>query len=627
MITYQEGKGWIGDELNTRAFAKCEKAEFEEIPHAPRYPAVDESGYVVYYFDGENGDDQNDGKTEKSAKKTLAEASKIAKKSEKTPTKILFKIGTTFEGNLVLEGFEPKEESPLLIGKYPEKAEGYPVLTGKNEIVKLTVGNVRIVGLEITGKDAYCGIWGVAKKTGATKNIVVEGNYVHDINFNWIYDTEAKDTDPDDIDVEKVCPHFMEDGVRLGRYFWRFHGGIIFLNDEPLPMEERKKDVDFSLNGRTACWFEDVWILSNRVERVARTGITMYSRWSNKGGVGYGFNLFVDDTEKYNVPEKGIGYYVHKRIYCNDNYLDCVGGDGLVLSSCEDSFIENNVCYRANYLGRSGYWNAAIWIFNGKNSYLQGNEAGYTYMRHGGQDAQGFDLDNVCENVVFQYNYGHHNEGGGLLMCNNHPPCLVYNEDGTPKERNEDGTPKKRKVYGKWLGNYVRNNVFYENGNRHDPTRSAFITIAREVDHVAITNNTVILSGEIENQSVINTEDESQFCYNHFYGGNVFYAKKPTGAKFTAKMLKDSTFDGNLYWNIDENSIKTLHDEHAIQTDPQFDAWGKEDGMESAERFVPKNESLFGKGTFYQKMGKYDFKRANVEHTPYLGAIAKKSEK
>ena len=297
-----------------------------------------------------------------------------------------------------------------------------------------------------------------------------------------------------------------------------------------------------------------------------------------------------------------------------------------MISSGEDCFVERNVCYRANYLGRSNFWNVAIWVYNAKNCYFQFNEAAYTYMRHGGQDAQGFDLDNDCEEVYFQYNYAHHNEGGGLLMCNHHPLTVMYNADGEPRERDENGQPKKVFEPGRWVKNYVRNNVFVDNGTKVDPTRSAFITIARETDYAYLTNNIVILSEDIEGQSIVHTEDESQNCYRQYYGNNIFYARKNTGAKFTVKMMKDFVFDGNLYYNLFPDAIEEIGDKSAFTFDPKFICTQAECGYGNMLKIRASEEKLFASGNIYQRMAKLDAEMKPSEGK-YLGAFAQAPKK
>lgn len=593
-MKYYVDKGWIKEGETFTDFC-VGPTRYDEVTVPPRPPKVDTKGFVTYYFDYDNGNDNNDGLTEKTPKKTVYFANYLVQTVSEN-LRILFKGGSTFYGNLVLEN---KAETRLLIvGKYPLNSDNRAIIVGDKDIVCIKSGNVYLSGLEITGKNAYRGIYGCPNKSGACKNIVVRDCYVHDVNFFWNGELPPSKTNPDDIDVEKVCPQYLSDGKTYGRYYYRYNGGIIFVNETETPS-----------------WFEDVWITDNVVENVARTGLTVYSKWSNKAGVFYGYNKVIDDTDNYNNSDSGVGYFVHKRIYLNDNKLTCCGGDGLVLSSAEDSYVEKNVCYYANYLGRDNYWNAGIWVFNSKNCYFRYNESAYTYMRHGGQDAQGFDIDNVCENVIMEFNYAHHNEGGGLLVCNLMRPLQKWNVDGTPV-LDDKGEKVFETLQGKWVKNVVRNNVFAYNGNHRDCTRAGFLTIARGVDYSYFVNNTVVMYGDVEGQSIINTEDESQYCYHLYFGNNLIYCEKSSGAKYTVKMMKDSVFENNVYYNVDEKEIKSVGEKGYGLIDPEFTS-GK-----GVEKYVPSNGKIFTIGKSYSTMPKNDIIGQNAENVRYVGAFS-----
>ena len=49
---------------------------YEEIPQYPKYSDVDMQGYTVYYFDSEAGDDDNDGLSKQSPKRTADAAAR-----------------------------------------------------------------------------------------------------------------------------------------------------------------------------------------------------------------------------------------------------------------------------------------------------------------------------------------------------------------------------------------------------------------------------------------------------------------------------------------------------------------------------------------------------------------------
>lgn len=612
MVSYDSDHGWVLGQQSPAWFLNHQPSEYIPLKSAPQYPSVCTDAYTTFFFDSEEGSDDNDGLSPEAPKKTLKEASTVAERHGAKGLRLLFKAGSSFTGNLVLGGFEASPEQPVIIDRYPEQSDLYPKLEGDGDVVRITTGNVRIYHLEITGVRAYRGIFCAPVQCGCVKNIVIEGCYVHDINFDWIYPTDPRETSPDDIDIEAVCPEYKADGKTYDRYFYRYYGGIILLN--------------FTDEDAGASWFENVWVVDNRVECVARTAITMYSRWSNKGGVGYGFNKPVDDTQDYNDPEKGIGYYVHKNVVFAGNYVDCAAGDGIVLSSVEHAFVERNTCYRANYLGRSNYWNAAIWVYNAKDCYFQYNEAAYTYMRHGSQDAQGFDLDNCCRDVYMQFNYCHHNEGGGLLMCNLKTPVPLYDPKGEPLEKDEAGEPVKQKIMGKWFNNYVYSNVFAYNGNPGDSTRSAFVTIAREVDHVYCANNTVIMDPNIPGQSLVNTEDESTFCYHHVYANNVFFSPRKTDARLTTKMMRESVFDNNLYWNVGAEILKESGDAHPVLEEPVFGSTDALCGYHHIRDFAVRNEDIHDWGRLCRVSPSLDADGVQVKDQRFLGAFSRAPE-
>ena len=603
MMEYKKGEGWILTGEDKIDLFEGESVK-EKVLHAPEYPKVDLSGYVTYYFDSEDGCDEFDGLTPSTAKKSIEEAERICSAvTEKDKVRLLFKKGCKFVGNFKIAGANACDEYPLIVDSYGD-GNGYPVFYGDDSVLKVNVSNIRLYNLEVTGPTAYRGIHVLPDKKGAMKNIVVESCYVHDVNWNWVYPTEPKDTCPDDIDVEVVCPHFHKDGKTLGRYWYRYYGGIIFHNEVG------------------PSWFENIWVLKNVVKNVARTGMTIYNKWVDKPGVGYGYNTWMGYGFKDNDVETGLGYFVSKNIYWNDNYVECAGGDGFVVSSAENVFVERNVTYYSNILGRTGYWNGGLWVYNVKNAVFQHNEAAYTWMRHGSEDSEGFDIDNACVDLLVQHNYSHHNEGGGILFCNLATNVTERNADGTPVHVDEKGEPVWEKETGRWFRNIVRNNVFYENGNPRDPVRSGIITIARETDYVFVYNNTVVLRSDIDGQSVIHTEDESTFCYNNVYANNVFYAPQKTGAKFTVKMMKNSKFVNNLYYNMD-GQAEALGDAEAITgVDPQITPPKDCLGLDKMQAFALGNKEVLPKGKALTKMSETDGV-GNENKNAYLGAICK----
>lgn len=497
----------------------------------------DFSDYTTFFFDAKDGNDLSDGLSENCPKKTLGEAERIlsAFDSDKG-LRIRLKGKTIFAGGLKVNR-KTDSKAPTVICGY---GDGLPILTGTDSVVLIACSDVIVHDLEITGRDAFRGIFVKPSFCGALKNITISNCYVHDINFDWYLPQPPKETSPDDVDPKRVCPEYYPGTKEYYRYNRRSHGGIIFLND-----------TDSSVG---ASWFENIFILGNKVENVARTGIYLANVWADQGGVGYGRNHYVSIDESKNCPETGVGYFKNRNVVCSGNFILCAGGDGMILSSVKHVFSEHNVCYYANYLGRTGYWNAGLWVFDAEEAWLRHNEAAFTYMRHNSNDAQGFDIDNACRKVVFKHNYVHHNEGGGLLVCNNKTAVIEHDCEGNPLHL-ENGMPVKTMMMGRWYDNLVCGNLFVNNGTPRDRTRSAFITVARETDWLFAYGNVVVLSGTNSGQSIIHTEDRSQKCYHHYYAENIFYCDRETAGEFTVDMMEDSVFDGNVYFQVGDVKV------------------------------------------------------------------------
>lgn len=619
--------------FGTLAFVGCKGETEKPVPPADKEityvsapesepPAqVDYEGYTTYYFDASAGNDTNSGRNALAPKRTLSHMNELVRTADEYhPVRFLLKRGSRFAGELNLSGYTATKEKPLVLDAYGDEKDGYPILTGSGRntdtayaVILLSESNTRIYNLEITDPYAYQGVYINTVRAGATTDIVVENCYVHDVNFFWDekFDENNPPSDPDDLD--SICPEANLAGTSYGRAYYRNYGGIIFYNNTSV--------------STGASWFENVYVRGCTVERVARTGIYMATRWSNCPGVGYGNNKYVDGSDKtdeYNDVKKGIGYFMHKNVNFVGNRIDLVGGDGIILAG-KDSFLENNVCYRANYLGRRGrpvgtnaayqYFNAAVWVYDSDNVVFQGNEAAYTFLRNGGGDGEGFDIDNSCVNVYFQYNYAHHNEGGGLLLCNNTTPLYRYDTEGNIVSPNG----QMESLLGEWGNNYVRNNVFAYNGNASDPSRSAFLTMARQVDDLYCYNNTVVL-GNIHNQAIINIED-SQAIKGQYHANNLFYSADPCSARMNTGLLNDPVFENNLYYNLGDAYLGADSDP-ILDLDPKIVLPDSYDGKDVLSSFAGKEAKLYEAGVPVDRSLDKDILGSSTQKIAYIGAFS-----
>lgn len=202
------------------------------------------------------------------------------------------------------------------------------------------------------------------------------------------------------------------------------------------------------------------------------------------------------------------------------NYMEDLGGDGIIAGGCYRGLVEYNVarrtCMRSGYqdLTEEGlkWWphTAAIWLQNAEETVMQYNEVYDTGRQPGNGDGFAYDFDFYCIRCVAQYNYSSNNHGFMLLMNRTFENVSRYNiseNDQTHlvqmqcdiSDRNifynnifyinygtvdldfflgDDGTKNAQAI-----GAAYHNNVFYATGQSHFRTAySKGETLARTFD-------------------------------------------------------------------------------------------------------------------------------------------------
>ena len=582
---------------------------------SPDYAAItaeNEAKYAVYYFDGEAGNDANNGASAENAKQSLSEANAIAKSvTQNKPVKLLFKAGTTFYGTLTLENFEAAEETPLLVGVYgaDETAEEkqYPKIVPDEDGtgVEIKAGNVRVSGFEITAQKAKRGVNMTTVKAGAMKNIVVSDCYIHDINYVW--DTKAlgleENAMPETLtktltstQVQQICPDSRYD----------YGSGGIFCSS---PTDEFQG----------ASWLENVWIENNTVERVARSGMFLDSTWSRRPGHDFGKGKYCKDEET----GEEYGYYPLRNFVIRDNDLSYCGGDSIVLLSARDSYIERNTSYHASYLGRSGYYNVGIWPHSCEDLVMQYNESAYTHLDNGCGDGQGFDIDIGNSNVLFRYNYAHHNAGGGILLCSISTEELQYDKNGK-FVLDEDGLPIRKEVSAHWENNKLRNNVFADN-------KGAVVRFQATIGSLDFDNNVVVFPGDVKNQKMFLSATNGYMAEarNWNFRNNIFYARGDADTVLDVALCETETcvFDGNVFYGFNEKfregvlNATSYISKNAYFLDPGFAGTEAKNGLSAAAAFKVTSAELLAKGKLAPVMNEYDFEGTDVLKTGYMGAF------
>lgn len=205
-----------------------------------------------------------------------------------------------------------------------------------------------------------------------------------------------------------------------------------------------------AIGQRLATRFQDLAIERNIIWKVDRSGIAGIS-----------------DRVTF------LNWFPSEGVVIRDNYVDDIGGDGIVPRGTDGALIEHNI---VRYAGsRAPGYNAGIWQWSTDNSLIQLNEAAYTKTRY---DGQGFDSDFNSRRTTILYNYSHDNAGGFLLIC-------------SPKRNEEDN-----------LGN--RGTVARYNVSRNDGTR--IFQLSGNVSDAVIEKNVVHVGAKMDVQMIVATQ-------------------------------------------------------------------------------------------------------------------------
>jgi hypothetical protein len=166
-------------------------------------------------------------------------------------------------------------------------------------------------------------------------------------------------------------------------------------------------------------------------------------------------------------------WFPSREVVIRDNYLEDIGGDGIVPRGADGALIEHNIV--RNSAVRAPGYKVAIWQWSTDNTLIQLNEAAFTRGRY---DGQGFDSDFNSRRTTIAYNYSHDNEGGFVLIC-------------SPKADGKDNIGNRRTL--------IRNNVSQNDGAR-------IFQLSGSATDVQIENNVIHVGPKLDVQMVIATE-------------------------------------------------------------------------------------------------------------------------
>lgn len=481
-----------------------------------------------YYFDFEEGNDDNSGIDKSSPFKTFSIISNLVLEAGDS---ILLKGGQTHLGSLKLSGVNGTSFADIVISSY---GKGNATIDAKGHLAGVELydcGFITVSDLSITADGYYteiaddarvaklkmrCGVFIGAKTKSLSRNITIK-----DLKIADIY-AENKGFDRPNEDVT------TSNGE--GNYGY----GIRIYNSE----------VEGAI-------MSDFVIDNCDITRVSHTGIKSTSDASNE----------------------------IKRLLITDCEVSYVGGPGMQFSRTDDSEVRRNTINYSGAPGESRNWSrgSGLWTWGCDKMLIEHNK----FMNaNGPADSAGAHIDFNCTDVIIQYNFSYNNAGGFCEILGNNYNCAYrYNVsvgDGyRVKGQKYHGVKatQEGKVY--WLSGYVGknqkkhgpyNSYCYNNTIYTSPEMVAKIAIEGTAQGLLVMNNIFCIDSEFK--SVLgdqyNPEQEGE--------GTVI----------------NPIFKNNLFLKENWPANAPVRDQSPLYGDPQF----KNPGGVNIEDYIPQNIAI-----------------------------------
>ncbi|UXX79399.1 hypothetical protein N7E81_18770 [Reichenbachiella carrageenanivorans] len=386
---------------------------------------ADQKEAITYYVDATAGDDSNRGDEQSQAFRSL---SKINELKLQAGDQVLFKRGHKWSGTLKPQG-SGTEKAPIVIGAYGEGAR--PSIDGegkKEETDTMSAGLIlynqeyfEIRDIEIRNFEKgdpakpikKAGIFVLAKDIGTLHGFKFENVRIADVN---------------------------------GSLKTRENGGVFF---SVIADEDPDKRVPTNFDG--------IYMVDCHIYNVDRGGFLNQSYWRNRD--------FDSKFGEMSANNKLNNWYPSLNLLIEKCKFEEIGGNGLVTRVVAAPVVQNNLFIR-NSTKTTGN---ASYPYNCDDALWQFNEACYTVYNEGDVDASGFDSDYLCKNTIIQYNYSHHNDWGGLLVCSWGQVTNSFN-DGTIVRNNifQDEKHHMIRFSGNITNTEISSNLFVTTSELND---------------------------------------------------------------------------------------------------------------------------------------------------------------
>lgn len=377
------------------------------------------TGGTTYYVDSTGGNDANNGTAPERAWRSVR---KVSGRCYAPGDKILLKAGSVWNGEQLCPKGSGAAHAPLVIDQYG--AGPKPVIhanAAHEAAVQLVnqeyweINNLEITNARDLARPADVGnhvgiLLMIENESQVFRHVYIANCHIHDV------DGDPNFQGADDKTTGGICGR-----VRAEK-------------------------------GRSPGHFEDVRIENNRIERVSRSGIFLFSS-RDIYSTSREPKDFVRDFFTYLRPADDWHEEFYSRdLYIAGNTIDRAAGDGIVVTFTRGALVEHNTVTRSS--DRSSAACAGMWPCYASHVVFQYNEV--AHITNAKDDGTAFDFDCGSRDVIYQYNYSHHNKGGWMLLMKNAPDANLV------ARHNVSAFESMGKTWDTPDNSVMHNNVFYQ---------------------------------------------------------------------------------------------------------------------------------------------------------------------
>lgn len=478
-----------------------------------------ETNKQAYYIDSQEGNDDNDGRSEKSAWKTLK---KVNEHKFVAGDQILFKRSASWNGEFIITSSGDKEK-PIIVSAYGT-GERPAIIGNDSSMYAVKIYNAQYVQLNDlavinTGKERLAGRTGVKVEInnfGNAHSIVLNNLEISDVNGSLVK---------------------QEGGG----------SGILIIN-------EGKEKISV---------FKDLIIENCIIRRCSRNAIIFGSGYAGRENWNPSTGLIVRNNLIEEVPGDGIvpigydGALIEYNVMrnCPDLLPDTEAAAGIWPWSCDNTLVQFNEVsdHKAPWdaQGFDSDWNCKNTII--QYNYSHDNEGGFALICNDGYSKGGFNGGN--KNTIIRYN----------LSIN----------DGIRQKLTRSGifSPTIH-VAGPTENTTIENNIFYVNKKPAEKVDRAIVKLdswGGFADKTAFKNNIFFM--EEQSEIVTNEATNNLFENNTFYGSLKKYPEgnnvkkslseaNTTPADLTKLLVKESTNNKSGHF-VDSTAIHNYFDTKA----------------------------------------------------------------